>query len=220
MRSPGEPLDSLFADGFESGDFSLWTVSSAIPGFVDLNVTSGAALADSYGMQVTINDTGALYVTDETPDSESSYYARFYFDPNSLYMGNGNHQIFQGYMETNGAQLEIFRIYLRKVLSAYVLDVYVRNDPVSMTPWLKAAAYQISDAVHAIEIEWAAARAPGANNGRMKLRVDGNSAGGISTVDNDAIRLDGVKLGAVSELDLGTSGTYCFDAVSAGDISH
>ena len=34
-------------------------------------------------------------------------------------------------------------------------------------------------------------------------------------VDNDDYRLNGVKLGAVSELDPGTSGMYCFDAFAS-----
>jgi RHS repeat-associated protein len=193
VRHPGEPLDSLFADGFESGDFSPWTVYSANG---DLSVTSEAALADDNGMQVVINDIGSLYVTDETPEGERSYYARFYFDPNSLIM-NGfgqvqDHQIFQGYMLVNDVQTAIFRIHLRKALSVYMLDVYVRQDDGN---WLQVAAYQLSDAVHAIEIEWAAASDMGANNGRMKLWVDNGYAGGAANVDNDGYRLDGVKLG-------------------------
>lgn len=91
--------DLIFADGFESGDFSAWSSSSTDDG--DLSVTSGAALVGSYGMSAVIDDNNAIYVTDDSPNGETHYRARFYFDPNSISMSSGNtHSLLYGYKGT------------------------------------------------------------------------------------------------------------------------
>ena len=72
----------IFADGFESGDFSAWDSSTTDGG--DLSVTTGAAMVGTYGMQAEIDDNNAIYVTDDSPNGETEYVVRFYFDPNSF----------------------------------------------------------------------------------------------------------------------------------------
>ncbi len=89
-------------------------------------MTSGAALVGSYGMQAVIDDTNALYVTDDTPNAEPRYRARFYFDPNSITMAEGNaHFIFVAYEGTSSAVIQIF---FRYYLGTYKIDTSVRTD--------------------------------------------------------------------------------------------
>jgi hypothetical protein len=45
-------------------------------------------LFDSYGMRAVITDTTDLYVEDWSPQHETHYNARFYFDPNSVSIPN------------------------------------------------------------------------------------------------------------------------------------
>ena len=74
---------------------------------------------------------------------------------------------------------------------------------------------QLSDTVHAIEIEWLAATGPYQNNGRLALRVDGTQIGQRTGVDNDTHRIDMARLGMVSKPGSYTRGTYCFDAFAS-----
>jgi hypothetical protein len=70
----------------------------------------------------------------------------------------------------------------------------------------------LSDASHYLEVEWRAATASGANDGYLTLWIDGTQQANLSTIDNDTWRVDRARLGALSSLDAGTSGTYYFDA--------
>ena len=78
--------DVIFADGFETNDFSRW--SYVYDGGGDLTVTTGdAAMFDDYGLQAVIDDTTPMYVRDDTPNSETHYRARFYLDDNVIVNG-------------------------------------------------------------------------------------------------------------------------------------
>ena len=63
-----------------------------------------------------------------------------------------------------------------------------------------------------MEIDWRASSAAGANNGGLTLWIDGVQQANISNVDNDTRRVDRARLGAVTGVDVGTLGTYFFDA--------
>jgi hypothetical protein len=197
------PSDLIFADGFESGNFSAW--SSAVTGGGDLSVTVSSALVGSQGMQALINDTGGIYVGDDTPNAETRYRARFYFDPNSILMTDGNaHYIFAGRDVSVTFQVD-FRIFG----GLYQIRLRHYNDSASVqsSNWVS-----ISDAPHFIEMEWWAANTIGANNGGVNLWVDGVPSGSLTGSDNDTRRIDHVDLGAISSLDAGTLGSYYIDA--------
>jgi hypothetical protein len=156
-------------------------------------------------MQVLINDTTNIYVNDETPNAETHYRARFYFDPNGIAMTDGNAQyILVGYDASS-----VFQVDFRFSVGSYQIRLRQNNDAgsVSSSNWVT-----ISDASHAIELEWWAASAVGANNGGVTLWIDGIQSGSLTGVDNDTRRIDRVALGAVSGLDAGTLGTYFMDA--------
>ncbi len=195
--------DLIFADGFESGSFSAW--SSVNSGGGDLSVSTTAALVGSNGMQVVINDTTFIYVIDNTPNAELRYRARFYFDPNSIAMTDGNfHPIFTGY-DTAGMLHVDFRFFGGN----YQIRLRQYDDSNSS----KSTNYvTISDSSHFIEVEWWAATAPGANNGGVNLWIDDVLSGNVSGVDNDTRRIESVRLGAVTGLKAGTLGTYYLDA--------
>jgi hypothetical protein len=62
-------------------------------------------------------------------------------------------------------------------------------------------------------LNWIGARQlGGVNNGSLTFWIDGVQQASLTGVDNDTRRIDRVRLGAVSGLDSGTSGTYYFDA--------
>jgi hypothetical protein len=197
--------DVIFADGFESGSLSAWS-SAAMDGG-DLSVNTSAALTGSQGLRAVINNTTSIYVTDDTPNAEARYRVRFYFDPNSITMSNGNaHYIFDGYA---GTSTDVLRIEFRRSSGLYQLQAALRNDK---STWSSSNWITINDAPHFIELDWRASTAAGANNGGLTFWIDGIQQANLTGVDNDTRRIDRVRLGAVSGLDAGTLGTYYFDA--------
>ena len=205
MTNTPSSSDVIFADGFESGNFSAWSANRIDLG--DLSVRAAAALVGSQGMRAVIDDTNTIYVTDDRPTAEPRYRARFYFDPNSITMASGNaHFIFHGLMGTSTA---IVRVEFRSSSGAYQVRGGLINDG---STWTNTNWFTISDAPHAIELDWRAATAAGANNGGLTHWVDGVQRASLTNVDNDTRRVDRVRLGAVAGIEAATSGTYYFDA--------
>src|SRR6185436_8137580 len=197
--------DLIFADGFESGNLSAWTTNANDLG--DLSVTPAAALVGSQGLQAVIDDATSIYVNDDSPNAEPRYRARFYFDPNSITMASGDaHFIFKGFM---GTATDIVQVEFRNSAGAYQIRAKLLNDSALfvVTNW-----FTITDASHFIELDWRAATAVGANNGGLTFWIDGLQQVDLTTVDNDTGRIDRVRLGALAGMDVGTSGTYYFDA--------
>ncbi|MCI0550534.1 MAG: hypothetical protein L0287_06240 [Anaerolineae bacterium] len=204
------PADLIFKDGFESGDFSAWTLATTNSG--NLNVNASAALFGSYGMRAQINNTTGMDVMDENPTLEARYRARFYFDPNSIVMLSGDtHNIFQGYSYSPYTDTHpiAFRVDFRYFGGAYQVRGAILNDSAiqTTTNW-----FTITDNSHFIEVDWAASSASGANNGRLTLWVDGTQQPELTGIDNDTFHIDRIRLGPIAGLDATTSGTYYFDA--------
>lgn len=202
LSSP--PSDLIFADGFESGTSSAWT--SEVDPLGNLQITTGAALNGTRGLSALITDQTDMYVSDTTPANETRYRARFYLDPNSITMGAGETFTINLGRSSNGAAYHVQLNYSNTL--GYRIRPTVFTDAGTYTA---GSYYQISDAVHYIEIDWKASTAPGANNGYLQLWIDGTSQGTISSVDNDTKRVDEVRLGAVQNIDEGTSGTIYLD---------
>ena len=202
-NTPGSS-DLIFANGFESGDFSAWTASTTDLG--DLDVSPSAALIGIQGMQAVIDDVNTIYITEDSPNTEPRYRARFYFDPNSIIMGSTDaHFIFKGFM---GTATDIFQVELRPSSGAYQLRVKVLNDS---SAFISTNWFTITDVPHFIEVDWRASISAGANNGGVTLWIDGIQQVDLTGVDNDTLRVDRVRLGALSGIDAGTNGTYYFD---------
>ncbi|HSL44237.1 MAG TPA: right-handed parallel beta-helix repeat-containing protein [Anaerolineales bacterium] len=200
--------DVIFADGFESGNLSFWSSRTADSG--DLSASTAARLNGNYGMQAVLDDNNSIYVTDDSPNAERRYRARFYFDPNSLSMATGNaHYLFHGY---TGTSTLVLRVELRYSNGSYQLRAALRNDKSS---WINTNWFTINDAPHAIEIDWRASTASGANNGGLTFWIDGTQRANLAGVDNDTRRIDRIQLGAVAGVDSGTRGRYYFDGFEA-----
>ncbi|GAB4152235.1 MAG: hypothetical protein Fur0021_16770 [Candidatus Promineifilaceae bacterium] len=196
--------DVIFADGFESGDFSAWT--AAITDSGDLTVTASAALAGSYGLATILDDTAPIYVRDNSPQAEASYRASFLFDPNGgVLPSSALHYIFAGI--DAGNQAMIFALQLQQGDGAYRIRGQVRSDTGQVyTPWLA-----LTDAPHTLELHWIAATAVAAEDGVFALWIDGVLLATLSDLDTDAYRVDQVRLGAIGGIRTGTSGILYFD---------
>lgn len=182
-----------------------WTSNSNDLG--DLSASAASALVGSQGMQAVLDDANTIYVTDDSPNAETRYRARFYFDPNSLSMASGDaHFIFKGF---SGISTDVFQVEFRNSAGAYQIRAKLLNDASAfvITNW-----FTITDAPHFVELDWRAATATGANNGGLTLWIDGVQQADLVGVDNDTWRIDRARLGALAGMDAGTSGTYYFDA--------
>ncbi len=203
------PSDLIFADSFESGTFSAW---SSHTNSGDLTVTGNAALVGNYGMLNEVNQNGTLYVQDNSPNNESSYRARFYFDPNTIQMNSAGHTVFQAYDELTMQPIKpVVRIEIGRVQTMnplFQVRVAIRKDN---NEWISSSAYTFSDGPHAFEIRWKAATGTGANNGILELWLDGVLKYSQTAVDNDTHRVDLARLGVVSTPDVSTSGSHCLD---------
>jgi hypothetical protein len=214
-RTPtSTPLaDLIFADGFESGDLLAWSSSLTDKG--DLSVSTQAALQGIYGLQALINGNKKIYVVDDSLADEPHYRARFYFDPNSISMSNGDaHSIFDG---SNPTGTEMFWVEFGYSTGGYQIRVHILNDSnaTTSTAWIA-----ISDMPHSIEVDWRAATAAGANNGGLTLWIDDIEKGNLSNIDNDTHRIKAVHLGVLSRINVGTRGTYYFDAFESRRLTY
>ncbi len=205
---PNTSPEFIFADGFEGGNLAAW--SSSATGGGALSVNPAAMLVGSQGLQAVINANTAMYVTDDRPNTEPRYRARFHFDPNSMSMANADiHYIFYGY---SGTTTVVLRMELRFYNGSYQLRAALLDDA---TTWRTSSLFPISNEPHYVEFDWQAATAAGANNGSLTLWIDGVQKASLTGVDNDTRRIDRVRLGPVAGLDTGTRGTYFFDGFEA-----
>jgi Zn-dependent metalloprotease len=190
--------DVIFADGFESGTFSTWT--SATTGGGDLSVSPAAALLGSNGMQVLINDTTALYVTDNTPNAEARYRARFYFTPNSITMATGNYTyLLAGRDPSNTAILQI-----QFNFSSTGYQLRARAYDSVLANWVNTPYITISNAVHSVEVDWG-------SDGHLSFWIDGVQQGSLTGINNSSYRMDSVRLGATYITATTISGSYYID---------
>jgi RHS repeat-associated protein len=196
--------DQIFTDGFESGDLSAWDSSETNSG--NLSVTTSAALFDTYGLQAAVDDDSPMFVQDNSPLSEPRYRARFYFDPNGLYIPDDMSLVLlEGRDLADGA---VFQVSLRYSDDEYQVGASLVDDSQEgyATDWST-----ITDEPHAIEIEWASAWDAETPNGFINWWLDGEEADSATAIDNDTLRIDNVRLGVLSLSSAYISGTLYID---------
>lgn len=201
----------LFDDSFEwTSNLSNWSGKQTDGG--DLHYDPSAVIVGTQGLAVVIDDNKALYLLDETPWSEWTYSAAFFFDPNSITMKSGNvHNIF---VERNEANLPINIVQFRRLGANYQLRFQSRKDSSGFfnTPW-----QTISDGPHRLTIGWSSSIWPGYNNGSYTFGIQKYPYDGTewwwfkNNIDNDTRRIDSVLLGPSSGIDKQTRGTYYID---------
>ncbi|HET9909551.1 MAG TPA: DNRLRE domain-containing protein [Anaerolineales bacterium] len=166
-------------------------------------------------MQALLDDANGLYVTDDTPNAEPRYRARFYLDPNSLTMANNDaFFLFRGFQ---GTSTDILRVELRYSSSAYQIRAALMDDA---STWVNTNWFNLTDAAHYMEVDWKAATSAGANNGYLTLWIDGTQSADLTSVDNDTWSIDRARLGALTGIDAGTSGTFYLDAFESRRSSY
>jgi hypothetical protein len=83
--------------------------------------------------------------------------------------------------------------------------------------WVSTRWFAITDQSHEVEVEWDASQSAGINNGQLTFSIDSIQRADFFTLDNDTLRIDRVRLGAVSGIDPTTRGVYFFDSFESFD---
>lgn len=202
----GSLPDDIFANDFE--DLSLDAWSSIATGAGGVTTTPAAAMSGARGLQVTIDSSTRRFVQDESPQAESRYRARFWFDPNGFTPGDDTQRVIlmQAFARTP-ARNKLVQMMVRRTAGQYRLQFRVRRDDGSAatTSWLP-----FSDAPHAIELDWQRASSALSSDGHLQVWLDGVSVANLSGLDNSDSFLDFVRLGGIG-LRATTSGTIYFD---------
>jgi hypothetical protein len=205
--------DVSFSDGFESGNKSAWNWVEDAEN--DLSATTAAALNGTYGLSALVDNTSGMYLKTFVSPDQNRYRARFYMDPNSITMASADtFNVFSGRTSSGWT----FSVQLNYSSSAgYRVRTQIYNDAGTAT---NGAWVNISDASHYIEVDWKASSASGANNGYITLWLDGTSSDTQSGIDNDTKRVNEGRLGAVANVDSGTTGTIYFDKFQANKTEY
>jgi len=105
-------MTTLLDIDLESGDLSEFDATATDSG--DLSADAAAALAGTnYGLKCVIDDTNAIYGTANlSPPASGILRGRFYLDPNSLTMANGDAFRVLRLWDTAGGGAIIFAVNL------------------------------------------------------------------------------------------------------------
>lgn len=194
-----------------SGAFAgTLTVRPGVP-----NVGGLARYNGNHGLEVNVSSPNrtAAYVQSSHPSAETGYRARFYLNLRGLTMSNNDEfDVFAAYDGTDPVPPTttgnpVVRLVVRQIAGEKLLSAYVRTDSGSQTEI--ATEVSLTNGWRGVEINWA--RSTGANNGRLDLWVDGFPQQGLTGLDNDTTTINYARLGTVSDVDAGTSGTLKLD---------
>lgn len=207
--------NAIFANNFEPTD-AAWSAATGA-----LSATTGAAMktaaepASTRGLQVALpggRNNRASYLTDRSPVVETSYHARFVFNPNTLKPGTGNVlTLFEGRTAQNRAVFTVaYRINNRQ---QQVRTVMVRNGFGTVTgTWVNLPAGNVT-----VQLDWSAAATVRAQ-GSLKLQLNGKVVS-TQTTTNSTLRLESALLGMTAGFSTranGTTvGTAYFDSFSS-----
>lgn len=207
--APTNVVDPIFANGFENGTTlpGAWSGTTG----TGVSVTSTSPITGTYSLLVTPSGTTARYITDTLPTAESRYRARFFFNTTALTMPTTiTHTIFAAYSGTTSLT-DTVSLQIRKLATgSYQLRSGSRLDSgvLQQTGWVT-----VTNGTHWVELDWQAATAAGANNGKLDWWVDSAGQTGLTGQDSDTRRIDSARLGVVAVAGSGTvSGAYRFDA--------
>ena len=190
---------------------ALAVLTAGAPAFAaTLEVAPDATWSGDFGLGLEIPDTGPAYVETDSPDNETRYVVRFYFNADGLSLGTGGSLVlFRG---LSGALTPIVTVLLRSDGGAGRELVYTVKTDAAET---STADIPVASGWHSLELDWAAAAAPGANDGFLNTRLDHAPTAGLTMLDNDQSAIGVARWGAVT-LTAPLGGTMWLDSFASG----
>jgi len=199
--------DIIFKDGFDSGGLGRWSSSFTDDG--DLSASgAGAMAATAFGLEAVVNDLNGIFVQDDSPNGESRYRARFYFNSNGFDPGEGDsHFRTRIFIAFDASNQRVITLVLKRQSGAYSVEGRVRlNDGTRVD----TGFFGITDGPHMVELDWRRSSAPAADNGMFSLWIDDGLMASLSGLDNDLSPVEFVRMGALG-LKTGAAGTLYYD---------
>ncbi|HEX4966279.1 MAG TPA: S-layer homology domain-containing protein [Thermoanaerobaculia bacterium] len=188
------------------------TVRPGVP-----NNGGSARYSGTHGLEVNVAspDRNPAFVQSSQPSAEGTYRVRFYVNPRNLTMTDGDEfDLFDAYDGADPTPPTVsgnaaLRVVLRQTSGVLKLSAFVRLNNGSESQL--ATPVTLVRGWREVELNWAKSTAPGANNGRLDLWVDGVPQTSLTGLNNDTEQVNYARLGAVSGIDNGTSGTFNLD---------
>jgi len=201
------PKDSIFKDGFETGNLLAWSAAATDGG--DLSVNSTTPINGLHDIEGLVDDTNSLYVEDQTPLDEDRYRARFRLDPATFDPGTAqNHFRTRVFLVLEqGPTRRLAAVVLKKQSGQFSLMGRTRLDDGSQ---VDTTFVDITAAPHAVEIEWVRATSSVSADGEFRFWIDGVLRGELRNLQNNVSSVDFVRMGALS-VKSGASGTLFWD---------
>jgi hypothetical protein len=193
--------NALFGDGFETGSIARWTRST---GGTRLTVTTTGVPVGTAALRVAVSQTAVSYLEDASPAAESKYRARFWFDPLATSTGTDGHDVLVG---LNSSSTVLFRIAYRRTTAG---QLQLRTGARSGTTQTWSAWSTFSAGQRLVELRWAAG-----SPGNLQLQVDGVVKTTLSSLSNNTLRLETVRLGPSSGSASSTAGAEIYDAFAS-----
>jgi hypothetical protein len=186
--APPGPADMIFADAFETGDFGNWTYASTNGG--NLAVSATAALDGAFGLSAAISNRTDVYVADTSPLAESSYHARFLYDPNGLSSpGTRRHRVFQA-LDIGGTSVVFLEV--RSSSGGYEMRPGALHNG---TRTKYGSWVAVADAAHSVEVAWTGSSNASARDGSVTLWIDGATSSTIDRLTTGSSTVDEARVG-------------------------
>jgi hypothetical protein len=202
-----------FSINHATGDLKQYSSSSTNGD--NLSVAAAAALGGTeYGLSCVLSDANPMYgQKDISSPTSGKLRWRFYVDPNSMTMANGDAFVIQGvYAKDVSPMVEV---YLKYDGGDYQIHVDYYGD----AGYSATHVESIADAPHYVEIYVQKATDASAHDGVYELQIEGRLVNSLSAVDNFDLfnDVDFFRMGACTSIPAGTSGTFYLDELKAND---
>lgn len=150
-------------------------------------------------------------ITTSLPDDQDRVAFLFRLDPNTLTMAtNDQLTIAQGIGASIGGTTTDWIVDLKKTATGYQIVISIVTDAGATTA---GTAFDISDDEMDVLVEWNNATAVAADDGYLKVWVNGILKDSITGVDNDQRQTDTIYFGAVTGIDAGTEGSFYLSSI-------
>lgn len=196
---------------------------ASFAGAAELAVNNLAAMEGEYGLEVICDgvNLGGAYVQDDSPNGESTYRAKFLFNPAQIEITQtgsileSRHWIFT----MNGTSVvsqnvRVGGVYLLKKSGKYWVATQGENTAAGAkknSPKIMLGDAGVENSPHLIEIEWQASSVSG-GYGLLRMRVDGGTWAEVPGLKNYSQVVNTARLGIVIGLDPDTVGSHFFDS--------